>query len=276
MDPELVSVTPASVALYHRNPRRGNVQAIKDSLRAHGQYKPIVLNLGTHTGRAMEVLAGNHTVIAFRDLQQEEPEEDRWRLLTGYVIDVDEDEAKRIVLVDNRTPELGQGYDNDVLTDLLGSLGDLTGTGYTDDDLAGLLSGVDDLVGDPEPEGETDDPYTHNSSIPQYTPSGDCPPVSALINDRKTQELEDAIDAADLPEELRDFLLAAAQRHTVIDFRSVADFYAHQSPAVQRLMEDQALVIIDVDDAIAKGYAHMRTELNRMFTEQLAEQQEEL
>lgn len=273
MESELVYVTPASLALYHRNPRLGNVQAIMDSLRAHGQYKPVVVNRGTHTGRGMEVLAGNHTVKAFRDLQAAEPEESQWWLMSAIVIDVDDDMAKRIVLVDNRSPELGT-YDNEVLTDLLGSLGDLSGTGYTDEDLAGLLAGVDDLVEDPEPDAPVD-PYTHSSDIPQYTPTGECPPVDTLVDTTRTQQLEDAISAADLPENVRIFLMAAAQRHTVIDFRAVAEFYAHQPPEVQRLMEAQALVIIDVDDAIARGYAHMRTELHRMFDDQLAVQQGE-
>lgn len=272
MESELIYVTPASLALYHQNPRLGNVQAIMDSLRAHGQYKPVVVNRGTHTGRGMEVLAGNHTVKAFRDLQAAEPEKDEWRLMSAVIIDVDEDMAKRIVLVDNRSPELGT-YDNEVLTDLLGSLGDLSGTGYTDEDLAGLLAGVDDLVGDPEPESDAlDDPYTHNSDLPQYTPTGECPPVDTLVDTTRTQQLEDAISAADLPDQVRLFLMAAAQRHTVIDFRAVAEFYAHQPPEVQRLMEAQALVIIDVDDAIARGYAVLRSELEQMFTVQYAAQ----
>lgn len=46
---------------FHKNPRRGDVEAIKGSLVANGQYRPIVVNKGTHTGRPFEVLAGNRT-----------------------------------------------------------------------------------------------------------------------------------------------------------------------------------------------------------------------
>ena len=146
MESELVHLTPATVALYHRNPRLGNVAAIADSLRAHGQYKPVVVNRGTHTGRPMEVLAGNHTVKAFRDLAERYPSDPRWQLLAAYVIDVDDDRAARIVLVDNRSPELGT-YDNAVLVDVLEGLGDdLTGTGYTEDDLSDMLAGIEELV----------------------------------------------------------------------------------------------------------------------------------
>jgi hypothetical protein len=157
MESELVHLTPASVALYYKNPRLGNVKAIADSLRAHGQYKPVVVNRGTHTGRPMEVLAGNHTVKAFRDLQEAEPDDPRWGLLAAFVIDVDDDRAARIVLVDNRSPELGT-YDNAVLTELLSDLGDLTGTGYTDDDLSDLMAGIEEMV-------STDDGLLRNVDI---------------------------------------------------------------------------------------------------------------
>lgn len=149
MESELITFHPGELALYHRNPRLGDVKIIADSLRAHGQYKPVVVNRGTHTGRANEVLAGNHTVKAFRDLLEAEPDNDAWTRVQGYVIDVDDDRARRIVLVDNRSAELG-GYDNAALADLLGDLGDLTGTGYTEDDLSDLMAGIEELVTSPD------------------------------------------------------------------------------------------------------------------------------
>lgn len=149
MESELITFHPGELALYHRNPRLGDVKIIADSLRAHGQYKPVVVNRGTHTGRANEVLAGNHTVKAFRDLLEAEPDNDAWTRVQGYVIDVDDDRARRIVLVDNRSAELG-GYDNAALADLLGDLGDLTGTGYTEDDLSDLMAGIEELVTGPD------------------------------------------------------------------------------------------------------------------------------
>lgn len=138
---------PADLALFHKNPRIGDVDAIAASLRAHGQYKPVVVNRGTHTGRPLEVLAGNHTVKAFRDLLESDPEDEGWRGVSCWVVDVDEDRAARIVAVDNRTSDLGS-FDDQVLSDLLESLPDLEGTGYSDDDLEMLndiLEGAPDL-----------------------------------------------------------------------------------------------------------------------------------
>lgn len=155
---------PGELALYHANPRRGDVDRLCESLIVHGQYRPIVVNIGTHTGRRMEVLAGNHTLLGIRELAAAAPDDPRWRHLRPaaiqyppgapcwnqvitHEIDVDDITAARIVAVDNRTAELG-GYDDAQLLDLLRTLPDLDGTGYTDLDmeaLADIVAGAPDL-----------------------------------------------------------------------------------------------------------------------------------
>lgn len=233
---------------YHHNPRRGNIPAIATSLKTNGQYKPIVVNRGTHTGRPMEVLAGNHTLLAHRKLTEEgTPGFDS---LDTYIIDVDDAAAARIVLADNRTADLGT-YDDEVLAELLGSLPDQEGTGYTDDDVAALLATPDDST------------YTRDVNIPLYEPQGDTPPsVGMMMDNSRTLEFIEHINATDLPEDVAEFLRAAAARHTVLDFHRIADFYAHADAVVQQLMEEQALVIIDVDDAIRGGYARLQEEIS--------------
>lgn len=116
---------------FEKNPRRGNIAKIADSLRVRGQYRPIVVNRGTHTGRDMEVLAGNHTLLAARSLG--------WSHIDCGIVDVDEQTARQIVLADNRLSDLG-GYDDETLAELLDSLDDFTGTGYSSDDLDALLA----------------------------------------------------------------------------------------------------------------------------------------
>lgn len=112
---------------YGKNPRRGNVEAIVNSLQRNGQYKPIVVRAGTN-----EVLAGNHTLKAARELG--------WDEIAATFVDVDDDQAARIVLVDNRTNDIA-GYDTAELADLLGSLPDLDGTGFSAADLEELVHG---------------------------------------------------------------------------------------------------------------------------------------
>src|SRR5262249_28995635 len=119
-----------SIRPYSRNPRRGSTAAIRDSLLAHGQYRPLVVNARTN-----EVLAGNHTLAAALDLG--------WTEVAVTYVDVDDEQAARIVLVDNRTNDLAT-YDDRELVDLLSSLDDLAGTAYVQDDLDALLASLAD------------------------------------------------------------------------------------------------------------------------------------
>ena len=120
------------------NPRRGDIDAIAESLERNGQYRPIVVNKPTS-----EILAGNHTYAAAKRLG--------WTHIAATFVDVDEDQSARIVLADNRTADLGD-YDDTLLADMLkGMDGDLVGTGYTQDDLDKMLGDppeLDDDVGD--------------------------------------------------------------------------------------------------------------------------------
>lgn len=133
-----VQLPVADLRTYHRNPRKGDPRVIAESLTVNGQYRPIVVNAGTHTGRPAEVLAGNHTLMAARDLG--------WETVAAVTVDVDDDQAARIVAADNRTADLAT-YDDRLLAELLADLPDLDGTGYDLGDLealeASLLEGLD-------------------------------------------------------------------------------------------------------------------------------------
>lgn len=125
-----VRKTPIKDLIPHPdNPRRGDIDAIADSLTAHGQYRPIVAN--TRTGH---VLAGNHTLAAAIQLG--------WTHVQVAWVDVDDDTETRILLADNRTADMGD-YDPDALIALLDTLTDtdlgIDGTGYTPSDLAELV-----------------------------------------------------------------------------------------------------------------------------------------
>ncbi|WP_327302964.1 ParB/RepB/Spo0J family partition protein [Streptomyces sp. NBC_01298] len=125
-----LAIPLADLAPYYRNPRSGDLDAIGESLSTHGQYKPIVVNRGTHTGRPNEILAGNHTAKAARKLG--------WDDIAVTWLDVDEATAAKIVIVDNRTSDLA-GYDTALLADILTDLPDLEGTGYDQEQLDDLL-----------------------------------------------------------------------------------------------------------------------------------------
>lgn len=161
-------VPPSALRIYGRNPRKGNVGAVAASLKAHGQYRPIVANIGTHTGRRYEVLAGNHTLKAFRQLAEKNPDDTRWNEILVHWVDVDDDQAARIVLADNRTAEKGR-YDNSALSSLLADVADdLTGLGYTAEDLDALAEVKDDeIIIDPSDyidEDELDEPMNNRGA----------------------------------------------------------------------------------------------------------------
>jgi len=116
---------------HPENARHGDVPRIMASLRKLGQYRPIVVNRGSLTGREMEILAGHHLVQAATELG--------WQYVSITTVDVDDDTAKRIMLADNRTSDLAS-YDDRLLVELLGGLPDLDGTGYDAADLDALES----------------------------------------------------------------------------------------------------------------------------------------
>jgi len=145
---------------FDGNPRKGSVEQIAKSLVRHGQYRPIVVNRGSITGRPFEVLAGNHTLMAARSLD--------WSVIDAAVVDVDESTAKSIVASDNRLADLG-GYDDAALFALLDSLDDLSGTGYGISDLEALRQELfpPEVLTDPDeaPSVALDDPISELGQI---------------------------------------------------------------------------------------------------------------
>ena len=144
---------------YSRNPRKGNIPAIKNSLKNHGQFKPLLVNTGTQTGEEWAVLAGNHTLAAMRELNAEAQEEglDQPHLMVPcYIIDVDATQAAEIVLVDNKTSDEAT-YNDEALLDLLDWLPDLDATGYTQEDLTALEDALNPT--EEPPQEDVTNPY---------------------------------------------------------------------------------------------------------------------
>jgi DNA modification methylase len=119
-----------SVQAHPKNVRQGDIGAISESLKAHGQYRPIVVDKRTN-----HILAGNHTWKAAKALGWQQ-------IAAGYVETKDDDEALRILLADNRTTDLAS-YDDSGLAELLKQLSEtdigLEGTAFDGDDLDSLL-----------------------------------------------------------------------------------------------------------------------------------------
>ena len=123
--------------LYHKNPNVGDIDEIAISLNENGQYKPIVVNIGTKTGRPMEILAGNHTYLATRkEVTYDGPDgkmrkKDAWGDIYAAFVDVGEAQATRIVIADNETAAKAQ-REARIVAELLASIPPMErmGTGF--------------------------------------------------------------------------------------------------------------------------------------------------
>ena len=127
---EYTTVDITSVQTHPKNVRQGDIGAIAESLKAHGQYRPIVVDKRTNY-----ILAGNHTWKAAQSLG--------WsQISAGFVETKDDDEALRILLSDNRASDLAT-YDDGGLAEILKQLAitdtGLVGTMYDGDDLDDLV-----------------------------------------------------------------------------------------------------------------------------------------
>lgn len=150
----------ADLRHYPGNARRGDVEAIRESLRINGQYRPLLVQRSTGF-----VITGNHTLDGMLA--------EGWEEADATYLDVDDDQARRIVIADNRTADLG-GYDERALLTLLREVGeDLTGTGYDMDDFDDLLASIEE-AGPPQeptvltPGGEPADDATNVRQTPSY------------------------------------------------------------------------------------------------------------
>jgi len=249
---ETVSASIDDITPHPKNVRQGDIGAISESLKAHGQYRAIVVQRSTG-----HILAGNHTYKAAKALD--------WKKISAHFIDCDDEKAMRILLADNRANDLAT-YDDAALAAVLTELN------ATDDGLAGTLfdgDALDDLIYKLETELNLDEPnpYTQKLDVPQYKIVGERPAVTELFDTTKKDELSKDIINADIPDDIKNLLLEASNRHTVFNYRKVAEFYPHASAEVQRLMEDSALIIIDSDHAIAKGFASFQQQLDTIMKE---------
>lgn len=126
---EVIELPIDSVQPFRHNPREGDIGAIAQSLTKLGQFRPIVVNRSSR-----EILVGNHTWMAAKMLG--------WKHIGVAWVDVDDETATRIVLMDNRATDLAT-YDEQHLRTLLLSIPTLEGTGWDGDDLDDLIRGLE-------------------------------------------------------------------------------------------------------------------------------------
>lgn len=135
-----LEVPVESLRPYGRNPRRGDVDAIAESLRVNGQYRPVVVREETR-----EVLAGNHTLQAAKSLG--------WDTIAAVFVEADDEQAARIVLVDNRVNDLAT-YNDAAVLEVIERAGALPGTGWDEAEIERLVATLEPAVVEAPPPSD--------------------------------------------------------------------------------------------------------------------------
>ncbi len=232
-----------SLIVYARNSRThtdDQVRKIADSIEEFGWTNPVLID------EHGEIIAGHGRIMAAEVLVLDKVP---CIILEG----LDEQQKKAYRIADNKLP-LSAGWDDDMLrlelADLLDADFDVSLTGFDEAEL-------DVLFADDELQVTGEDPYTAKIDTPVYEPSDVTPAISELYDEEKTRGLVKNIKSANLPKDIAEFLMSAAERHTVFNFNKIADYYANAPAEIQALFEESALVIIDYRQAIENGFVHM-------------------
>ena len=118
---------------------------------------------------------------------------------------------------------------------------------------------------------ESENKYSSKIQAPVYEPKNKKPHLLELLNDSKTKRIIREIENSNVDAAEKTFLIEAAKRHTVFNYESIADYYAHATPEMQHLMERSALVIIDFDKAISYGYVKICDEIRTQYLTEYGE-----
>ena len=237
---EITQVHVDDLIPYENNPRDndGAVDAVAASIREFGFKVPIVAD------REKVIAAGHTRLKAAKQLGIE------W-VPVIIADDLTEEQVKAFRLADNKTGELAN-WDFAKLEEELADISniDMSDFGFDDNE-----------------EKENDETYTTKSDIPQYEITGEKPDIYELVTEWKTEELLDEIDKSNVTDKEKEFLTKAAYRHTVFDYKKIAEYYATASKEMQELMEKSGLVIIDFDNAIANGYCKLSKAMKKLLEE---------
>lgn len=160
-----------------------------------------------------------------------------------------DDKRKLLSLVDNHTSDTSE-FDYGLIAE---------------DFSTDLIADWDIDISFDSEDTEDGDIYTNKIKSPIYEPKNEQPDLTLLANTAKTDNLVEDIKASDIPNDIKEFLIIAAQRHTVFNYSSIADYYAHSNDDVKALMQRSALVIVDFDKAIEEGFIQLTKRISSIY-----------
>ena len=240
---EIINKKLSELKPYEKNPRKNDnaVDYVAKSIEEFGFKVPIVIDkdnviIAGHTRyKASEKLGLNEVPCVIAD-------------------DLTDEQVKAFRLADNKVSEMSE-WDYDLL-DI--ELDDIVGIDMEDFGFLDFNSFEDE-------EKEKKSKYTQKVDIPQYEVQGDNPFIDELIDKEKVKYFIEEIESANISDEQKEFLKIAATRHFSFNYSKIAEYYAHQDKEMQELMEHSALVLIDIDNAIANGYVKLSQDIEDMI-----------
>lgn len=237
-DVEAQLVPLDSLKAYDGNAKRhdsDNIDAIANSISEFGFRNPI---LAWHNEDGVpEIVAGHGRAAAAKRLRMEQ-------VPVIFVDDLTDAQRRMLTLADNQTT-LMTGWDDQTLQeelDALRSQFDIQDFGFEQADkaIAGAL----------------DDRYSQNVGTVDYQPSDVKRDPSELFY--QTDRFDERIEAMDAPEEIKQLCRIRAHWFCEFDFAKIADYYCNQAtPEEQDMFESLALVLLDRDQMIEKGFSQL-------------------
>ena len=241
---------------YINNPRNNEnaVDKVASSIAEFGFKNPIIIDKNN------VVINGHTRLLASKKLGLEE-------VPVIKADDLTEAQVKAFRITDNKTSEYAE-WNEDLLKLELEQLEEMN---FNLDDLNIDYSdfGLEIDLEDIEEELESDNVYTKEINIPHYEITGECPLLTDLVKEEKTNSLIERINNSNIPQDIKDFLIKASYRHLAFNYQNIAEYYAHADKDIQELMEESALVIIDYNNAIRNGYVQIKNSINEMIQEEL-------
>ena len=235
---------------YENNSRTHDESQIKQickSIKEYGWTNPVLID-----EKGM-IIAGHGRVEAGKKLDIKEVP---CIVLSGLT----EAQKKAYVIADNKMA-LNAGWNEELLKNELENLKeldfDLELTGFSKKELDKLFDEINES-----------NPYTAKTEIPQYEIKGEMPEIYELIEEEKVNQLIEDIRKSNVGEKEKEFLIKSAYRHYGFNYSKIAEYYCHQNKEMQELMEKSALVIIDINNAIAEGYAELKEEMEEMIEDE--------
>lgn len=235
----------ADIKPYERNQKKHPETQIKNiatSIEKYGFVQPLVLS------KDNEIIIGHGRYLAAQSIGME-------NVPCVYAENLTEEKIKELRILDNKLNE--SDWDFELLKEELDSLD------FSDFNIDFDIPMDEDS--EEAAEEDEDNIYTTTTNIPQYEIKGEKPQLSELVNNEKANALITEINNSNLSEDIKEFLRAAAYRHNVFDYRKIAEYYAQSDCETQKLMEKSALVIIDIQDAIANGYVEFKKGLEAIL-----------